>query len=69
MEKEEQSGYGNENWEDRVQALHLVHQPSWVLTMSRTGRADIPWLFPDGHLLDQFTVLSIPEGLLHSSVP
>lgn len=69
MGKEEQLRCGNENWEDRVQAQYLVHQPSWVLTMSQTGRAHIPWPFPYGHLLEQFTVHSIPGGLLPGRVP
>lgn len=69
MGKEEQLGCGNENWEGRVLAQHLVYQLSWVLTLSQTGRADIPWLFPEiPPPQDQSTVLCIPAGLLHGSI-
>lgn len=40
----EQRGCGDENWEDSAGPA-LVHQPSWVLAVSRTGRADIPGSF------------------------
>lgn len=58
----------NENREGSVQAQYLVHWPSWVLTLSQTGKADTPWLFSVGVPQATAMVVSIPGGLLHGSV-
>lgn len=60
-------GCGNENWEGSMQAEYLAYQPTWILTPSQRGRADI--LDSSLKVSLRFRLQSSPsQGVCHMAV-